>query len=184
MQIREWSKRVGLDGAITNLPKMSSLILRWSLDNTIPAKPPPPPPPSRAPPSPSSSHGCGERRRRSDAKGGEGAGGERARQRELRSSLQAFLEVRQVWRLLSGRGETDPTVLTIAGEDACVCGVCVCVCVCVVCVRLSYFNIGNRPDHLLLSRWVRPFSCPCCRFMRVCFSSLNIGNRSGLLLSG
>lgn len=111
-QIREWSKRVGLDGAITNLPKMSSLILRWSLDNTSP--PQPSPPPQRAPPSPSvaSDGGSGGG---ADAKDG-GCSYGRARQRELRSSLQAFLEVRQVWRLLSGRGETDPAVLSIAGE--------------------------------------------------------------------
>lgn len=118
LQIREWSKRVGLDGAITNLPKMSSLILRWSLDNSTPARPSAAPP--LAPPSPSPSQGRGERSR-SDAKGGEATGGERARQRELRSSLQAFLEVRQVWRLLSGKGETDPSVLTIAGEETLVC---------------------------------------------------------------
>lgn len=113
-QIREWSKRVGLDGAITNLPKMSSLILRWSLDNTSP--PQPSPPPQRAPPSPSatSGGGIGGGGGGADAKDGSSCG--RSRQRELRSSLQAFLEVRQVWRLLSGRGETDPAVLSIAGE--------------------------------------------------------------------
>lgn len=108
-QIREWSKRVGLDGAITNLPKMSSLILRWSLDNTSP--PSPPPQPQRPPPSPSAAAATSDR---ADAKDGGSCG--RARQRELRSSLQAFLEVRQVWRLLSGRGETDPAVLSIAGK--------------------------------------------------------------------
>lgn len=105
VKIREWSKRVGLDGAITNLPKMSSLILRWSLDNSPPSQRVPAPPP-RPPPSPPTSQGCTE------ADGGSG----RARQRELRSSLQAFLEVRQVLRLLSGRGEADPSVLSIAGE--------------------------------------------------------------------
>lgn len=142
-QIREWSKRIGLDGAITNLPKMSSLILRWSLDNnnsssnnngsskSIPVseastrlaspltpQPAPPslPPLSSSPPS------------RREEGGGVGLGGERGatagseeasgrmRQRELRSSLQAFLEIRQVWRLLSGKGETDPVVLSIAGK--------------------------------------------------------------------
>eukprot|EP00903_Cladosiphon_okamuranus_P012477 g11683.t1 len=107
-EIREWSKRVGLDGAITNLPKMSSLILRWSLDNTSP-----PQPPRRAPPSPSVTSD-GDSGGGADAKDGGGSCG-RARQRELRSSLQAFLEVRQVWRLLSGRGEADPAVLSIAG---------------------------------------------------------------------
>lgn len=109
-QIREWSKRVGLDGAITNLPKMSSLILRWSLDNTSQPSPSPPPP-RRPPASPSSaSDGGGGGDARDDGSRG------KARQRELRSSLQVFLEVRQVWRLLSGRGETDPAVLSIAGE--------------------------------------------------------------------
>ncbi|CAM9765911.1 unnamed protein product [Ectocarpus sp. 4 AP-2014] len=103
-EIREWSKRVGLDGAITNLPKMSSLILRWSLDNSPPSQRVPAPPP-RPPPSPPTSQGCAEA----------DAGSGRARQRELRSSLQAFLEVRQVLRLLSGRGEADPSVLSIAG---------------------------------------------------------------------
>ena len=38
------------------------------------------------------------------------------RQRELRGSLQAFLEIRQVRRLLSGKGKIDPWVLRIAGE--------------------------------------------------------------------
>ena len=117
-QIREWSKRVRLDSAITNLPKMSSLILRWSLDNTLlpqeqeqqqlaPLSPPPPPPPLLlALAAPGSRTG-----------GGAGDGGRaRQQQRELRSSLQAFLEVRQVWRLLSDKGEGDPTVLSIAGE--------------------------------------------------------------------
>lgn len=48
-----------------------------------------------------------------------GDGGGRVRQRELRGSLQAFFEIRQVFRLLSGKGETDPAVLSIAGEEAC-----------------------------------------------------------------
>ncbi|CBJ32244.1 conserved unknown protein [Ectocarpus siliculosus] len=100
---RRFRKR-RLDGAITNLPKMSSLILRWSLDNSPPSQRVPAPPP-QPPPSPPTSQGCAE------ADGGNG----RARQRELRSSLQAFLEVRQVLRLLSGRGEADPSVLSIAG---------------------------------------------------------------------
>ncbi len=134
-QIREWATRIGLDGAITNLPKMSSLILRWSLDNTPSPPPSLPPRPPPSPPIASQSGGGGNGGSggrdgcKNDGKGGVGVGvgvgggggdggrSERARQRELRSSLQAFLEVRQVWRLLSGRGETDPTLLSIAGES-------------------------------------------------------------------
>lgn len=121
-QIREWATRVGLDGAITNLPKMSSLILRWSLDNSTPPQSslPPRPPPSPSIASQSGGGGSGSGCK-DDGKGGGGGGdggrSERARQRELRSCLQAFLEVRQVWRLLSGRGETDPALLSIAGES-------------------------------------------------------------------
>lgn len=89
---------------------MSSLILRWSLDNSSPSQPPPPPKP--LPPSPSTvSQGGG-------VGGGGGEDDGRLRQRELRSSLQAFLEIRQVWRLLSGKGETDRAVLSIAGGFA------------------------------------------------------------------
>lgn len=113
-QVREWSKRVGVDSAITNLPKMSSLILRWSLDtNSTPAPPPPPPPVAPIPSTPVDARVAA---RVSEGGLGYGEGGGRARQRELRSCLQAFLEIRHVWRVLAGYGETDPALLALAGE--------------------------------------------------------------------
>lgn len=94
---------------------MSSLILRWSLDKST-----------------SVSHRRQQQqqeqhlsvpsgsRLKSDAIAKtkhEGEGCETTkRMRELRSSLQAFLEIRQVRRLLLGKGETDSSVLSIAGE--------------------------------------------------------------------
>lgn len=113
-QIREWSERTGLDSAITNLPKMSSLILRWSLDKSTSVSQRRQQKQQQKLSVPSAS------RLKSDdiAKTGyEGEGCETTkRMRELRSSLQAFLEIRQVRRLLLGKGETDSSVLSIAGE--------------------------------------------------------------------
>lgn len=117
-QVQEWSKRVGVDSAITNLPKMSSLILRWSLDtNSAPAPPPPlPPPPPPVSSIPSTPVNARVAARVSEGGLGYGEGGGRARQRGLRRCLQAFLEIRHVWRVLAGYGETDPALLALAGE--------------------------------------------------------------------
>lgn len=93
---------------------MSSLILRWSLDkNTSVSQR------RQQKQQQQLSVPSGSRLKSDDiAKmGHEGEGCETTtRMRELRSSLQAFLEIRQVRRLLLGKGETDSSVLSIAGE--------------------------------------------------------------------
>lgn len=168
---------------------MSSLILRWSLDNSSSnnsnngSTPLPPyasssfPPndvqpkapspssllsPSSVPPSLAPLAAASQ----GDVGGGGRDGDGRARQRELRGSLQAFLEIRQVWRLLSGRGETDPSVQSIAGkkDNVTLEGVFGCgVCLDIICA--SKLIIGDiRPErwlscsssHLKGSCWSRP----------------------------